>query len=73
MKSDLAARKVKSKDIVQMIFQKYSKDIEEVQQHFERFKSFPKMPRNAPPVAGRILWARQLLMQIEVPMNECVP
>ena len=57
---------------MQVIFQRYSKDIEKVQQYFESCKAFPKLPRNAPPVADHILWARQLLMQIEVPMKEYV-
>ena len=54
---------------MQVIFKRYSKDIEKVQQYFESSKASPKLPRNAPPVAGHILWARQLLMQIELPMK----
>ena len=57
---------------MQVIFQRYLKAIEKVQQHFETCKASQKLPRNAPPVAGHILWARQLLMQIELPMKEYV-
>ena len=30
----------------------------------------PPVPRNAPPVAGNIMWARQLLRRIETPMRQ---
>jgi hypothetical protein len=29
----------------------------------------PPIPRNSPPVAGNIMWARQLLRRIESPMQ----
>jgi dynein heavy chain len=35
---------------------------------YERNKEAPPIARNAPPVAGNILWARQLLRRIEAPM-----
>ena len=54
----------------QGIFKRYAKDVEEVQQHYEKGKRAPKLPRMAPPVAGHILWARQLLRRIELPMDE---
>lgn len=55
---------------LQVIFQRYGKDIEEVQQAYEKGKRAPRLPRNAPPVAGHVLWARQLLRRIELPMDE---
>ena len=67
-----ATRMSRCKKLLQIIFQKYAKDIERVQQHFESCKRSPKLPRNAPSMAGRVLWARQLLMQIELPMKEYV-
>ncbi len=52
-------------------FQRFGGDIEAVQQLYERQKRNPPLPRHAPPVAGHVQWARQLLRRIEGPMNEC--
>lgn len=43
------------------------------QAQYERQKRRPPLPRAAPPVAGHIHWARQLLRRIELPMRECAP
>ena len=47
----------------------YARDLAAVQAQYERHKLKPPLPRNAPHVAGHILWARQLLRRIEVPMQ----
>jgi dynein heavy chain len=52
-----------------VIFQKYGNDLDAVQQTYEKYKNNPPLPRNAPPVAGNIMWARQLLSRIEEPMK----
>lgn len=52
-----------------LIFQRYGKDLENVQKMYEKHKYKPPVPRNAPPVAGNIMWARQLLRRIELPMQ----
>ena len=44
----------------------------QIQKLYERHKLAPPLPRNAPPVAGNIMWARQLLRRIEVPMQTWV-
>ena len=44
----------------------------QIQKLYERHKQAPPLPRDAPPVAGNIMWARQLLRRIEVPMRTCV-
>ncbi|KAK9865923.1 hypothetical protein WJX84_001850 [Apatococcus fuscideae] len=62
LKSDLEAKYL-------VIFQHYGQDLEEVQRLYERHKHAPPLPRNSPPVAGNIMWARQLLRRIEVPMK----
>ncbi len=36
---------------------------------YENNKHKPPVPRNAPPIAGNIMWARQLLRRIEEPMT----
>lgn len=52
-----------------LIFQNYGLDLNEVQNIYEKFKHQPPKARNAPPVAGSIMWARQLLTRIEEPMK----
>ena len=62
LKDDLDSKYVK-------IFRNYAQDLESVQKLYEKQKHAPPLPRNAPPVAGDILWARQLLRRIEGPMR----
>lgn len=62
MQADLAAKYV-------VIFQNYGNDLEAVQKLYEKHKHAPPVVRNAPPVAGNIMWARQLLRRIEIPMK----
>jgi dynein heavy chain, axonemal len=50
--------------------QHYGDDLDNVQKLYEKNKYAPPVPRNAPPVAGNIMWARQLLRRIEVPMQK---
>ena len=53
-----------------VIFHNYGLDLETVQKLYEKYKNNPPMSRNAPPVAGNIQWARQLLRRIEEPMRK---
>ncbi len=53
-----------------VIFQNYGLDLDAVQKTYEKFKHAPPLARNAPPVAGNIAWARQLLRRIEEPMRK---
>lgn len=53
----------------QVTFQSYSADLEAVQALYEKYKTAPPLPRNTPRVAGSIMWARQLLRRIEVPIR----
>ena len=52
-----------------VVFHNYGIDLETSQLLYERNKETPPIARNAPPVAGNILWARQLLRRIESPMG----
>ena len=45
-------------------------DLEIVQRLYEKHKQSPPIPRNVPPVAGNITWARHLLKRIEEPMKK---
>uniref|UniRef100_A0A7S1KLW9 AAA+ ATPase domain-containing protein n=2 Tax=Percolomonas cosmopolitus TaxID=63605 RepID=A0A7S1KLW9_9EUKA len=52
-----------------IIFNNYGRDVEGIKQIYEKFRKRPPLPRNSPPVAGNIAWARQLLRKIEDPMK----
>jgi len=51
------------------VLSSYGQDLEQVRVIYETEKSSPSTPRNLPPVAGRIAWARQLFRRIEAPMK----
>jgi len=63
LKSDLDSK-------LNIIFQNYGLELEQVQQLYEREKHDPPIPRNLPPVAGNITWSRHLLKRIEEPMKQ---
>jgi dynein heavy chain len=52
-----------------IIFQNYGLELEQVQQLYER-EHDPPIPRNLPPVPGNITWSRHLLKRIEEPMKQ---
>lgn len=62
LKSDLDSK-------LNIIFQNYGMELEQVQQLYEKQKHDPPFPRNLPPVAGNIAWSRHLLKRIEEPMK----
>ncbi|KOX80134.1 Dynein heavy chain 8, axonemal [Melipona quadrifasciata] len=47
----------------------FQKEIEDVRDRYNEDRSDPPIPRNVPPIAGRILWIRQLFRRIETPME----
>ncbi|KAM4633147.1 dynein axonemal heavy chain 5 isoform 2-T2 [Polymixia lowei] len=53
----------------QRILQNYGRDIEMVSRIYTKQKLDPPVGRDLPPVAGRILWARQLYRRIQEPMD----
>lgn len=53
----------------QRILQNYGHDIEMVSRIYMKQKLDPPVGRNLPPVAGRIMWARQLYSRIQAPMD----
>jgi len=63
LKSDLDSK-------LNIIFQNYGQELEQVQQLYEKQKHEPPIPRNLPPVAGNITWSRHLLKRIEEPMKQ---
>jgi dynein heavy chain len=63
LKSDLDSK-------LNIIFQNYGQELEQVQHLYEKEKHDPPIPRNLPPVAGNITWSRHLLKRIEEPMKQ---
>ncbi|XP_075868615.1 dynein axonemal heavy chain 5 isoform X3 [Nelusetta ayraudi] len=53
----------------QQLLQNYGKDIENISRLYMKQKLDPPIGRDLPPVAGRILWARQLSSRIRAPME----
>ncbi|XP_078247829.1 dynein axonemal heavy chain 5 isoform X3 [Pogona vitticeps] len=56
-------------DKYKVILQNYGHDIEMVSKLYSRQKNDPPLARNLPPMAGKILWARQLFHRIQEPMS----
>lgn len=53
----------------QVIFQNFGADIDMISKLYTRQKYDPPLARNQPPIAGKILWARQLFHRLEQPMQ----
>lgn len=51
------------------VLMNYSRDLESIRKLYQKSKQDPMIPRNLPPVAGKIAWARQLYRKIEGPMK----
>lgn len=47
----------------------YGRDLESIRKIYQKHKNEPQIPRNLPPIAGKIAWARQLYRKIETPMK----
>jgi len=47
----------------------FHQEIENIRDRYNEDRSDPPMSRNIPPIAGRILWIRQLYRRLEVPMD----
>jgi dynein heavy chain len=55
-------------DKYRAVFKHYAKELDEVRKMYQSQKEEPSIGRNLPPLAGRIIWARQLFARIEEPM-----
>uniref|UniRef100_A0A4W3HHM2 Dynein, axonemal, heavy chain 5 n=1 Tax=Callorhinchus milii TaxID=7868 RepID=A0A4W3HHM2_CALMI len=53
----------------QKILQNYGRDIEIVSKIYTKQKNDPPVARDMPPIAGKILWARQLFHKVQEPMG----
>jgi len=47
----------------------YLKDLEVIQRNYNKNKENPPIPRDLPPIAGRIAWIRQLYRHIASPIQ----
>ncbi|XP_031445281.1 dynein heavy chain 5, axonemal-like [Phasianus colchicus] len=52
-----------------VVLQQYSQDLDFVQKLYQEQKENPPIPRNIPPVTGKIMWAQQLYRKIDHPMR----
>ncbi|XP_027535085.1 dynein heavy chain 5, axonemal-like isoform X2 [Neopelma chrysocephalum] len=52
-----------------IVLQQYSQDLEFIQELYQKEKENPPIPRNIPPVTGKIMWAQQLFRKIDHPMT----
>ncbi|XP_021242638.1 dynein heavy chain 5, axonemal-like isoform X6 [Numida meleagris] len=52
-----------------IVLQQYSQDLDFVQKLYQEQKENPPIPRNIPPVTGKIMWAQQLYRKIDHPMR----
>ncbi|KAK2859784.1 hypothetical protein Q5P01_004404 [Channa striata] len=51
-----------------LLLLRYSKELELLRKTYQKQRESPPLGRNLPPVAGRILWCRQLFRKAEAPM-----
>ncbi|XP_007952391.1 dynein axonemal heavy chain 5 [Orycteropus afer afer] len=56
-------------DKYRLILENYGADIDMVSKLYTKHKYDPPMARDQPPIAGKILWARQLFHRIQEPMQ----
>ncbi|XP_027732137.1 dynein heavy chain 8, axonemal [Vombatus ursinus] len=54
---------------IQRILQFYATELESTKKLYLAYKEDPPLARNMPPVAGKILWVRQLYRRISEPIN----
>ncbi|XP_038654873.1 dynein heavy chain 8, axonemal-like isoform X2 [Scyliorhinus canicula] len=54
---------------IERILQHYSVELMTIQKHYQMCKENPPLARNMPPVAGKILWVRQLFRRIFEPID----
>ncbi|XP_063137599.1 dynein axonemal heavy chain 5 isoform X2 [Rattus norvegicus] len=53
----------------QIVFQNFGTDIDMISKLYTKQKYDPPLARDQPPIAGKILWARQLFHRLEQPMQ----
>ena len=51
------------------ILLQFGRDIENIQKTYQRLRHEPPIARDLPPIAGKIMWARQMFRRIQEPME----
>ena len=69
MFENMSGPSMELKDKYCLLLSSYAKDLEKVKKTYQNDRMDPVLPRNVPPIAGRISWARQLYRKIETPMK----
>ena len=57
------------KDKYAVILHTFAHEIEDIKRLYQKFRDDPMIARDMPPIAGKIMWSRQLFRKIEEPMN----
>lgn len=52
-----------------VILKSFGQEIEEIKRQYQKFREDPLIPRDMPPISGKIMWARQLFRKIQEPME----
>ncbi|GCC35016.1 hypothetical protein chiPu_0013494 [Chiloscyllium punctatum] len=52
-----------------MLLQQFGRDLDLIRRTYQKQRENPPVPRNVPPVSGKIMWARQLFRKIDIPMK----
>ena len=52
-----------------LILKRFGREIENTSQNYQRNKNEPPVARDLPPIAGKIMWARQMFRRIQEPME----
>ncbi|XP_076818600.1 dynein axonemal heavy chain 5-like isoform X2 [Clavelina lepadiformis] len=53
----------------QNILSNYGRDVDAISRIYTKQRNEPSIPRDTPPIAGKIMWARQLYRRIQEPMD----
>ena len=51
------------------ILSRFGREIENTSKNYQRNKNEPPVARDLPPIAGKIMWARQMFRRIQEPME----
>ncbi|XP_077975281.1 dynein axonemal heavy chain 8-like [Styela clava] len=52
-----------------VILKSFGQEIEEIKKIYQKLRDEPTIPRDMPPISGKIMWARQLFRKIQQPMD----
>ncbi|XP_046878072.1 dynein axonemal heavy chain 8-like [Hypomesus transpacificus] len=68
-KLNMPCLQAETSNTVGLIFQHYVSELEYVKKLYQTHREDPPLARNMPPVAGRIVWVKQLYRRIEEPID----